>query len=254
MTRVAGNVIGFLYRLYAFTFFTGCLLLISPGILVAVFMGQPSGGNLVIRLSRWWSNTWLFLIGIKHANIYEGIPEAGKPYVFVANHISYLDIPLIFKAIERDRLRILGKHEMKNIPVFGTLYSLATVMVDRSNPEKRAQSVAQLKRAVGENFSIFLFPEGTFNETGRPLKPFFDGAFRIAIETATPLVPVVFLDALQLMHYDSIWRLRPGTSRAVILPEVPVEGLTMDDLPALRQKVFDMMETAILQYQTKDAG
>jgi 1-acyl-sn-glycerol-3-phosphate acyltransferase len=105
-----------------------------------------------------------------------------------------------------------------------------------------------LKSVVRKGISVFVFPEGTFNTTGRPLKEFYDGAFRIAIETQTPVKPVVFLDTVERLHYSSVFSLTPGKSRAVFLKEVSVEGLTVKDVQVLKQNVFKMMEDAFRKY------
>src|SRR6201999_3934851 len=89
---------------------------------------------------------------------------------------------------------------------------------------------------------------GTFNETGRPLKTFFDGAFRIAIETQTALQPILFLGTYELMHYSSIFSLRPGRLQSVFLPAVEVQGLGMADLPALKERVYRQMEEALVRH------
>ena len=110
-------------------------------------------------------------------------------------------------------------------------------MVDRSNPEQRSKSARELINVLRQGISVFIFPEGTFNETPAPLKEFYDGAFRIAIETQTPVKPVLFLDAYDRMHYSSIFNLNPGGLRTVFLPEVSVAGLTMDDLQTLKERL-----------------
>ena len=97
--------------------------------------------------------------------------------------------------------------------------------------------------------SVFIFPEGTFNETGLPLKEFFDGAFRIAIETQTPLQPILFLGTYELMHYRSIFSLRPGRLQSVFLPAVEVQGLGLADLPVLKERVYRQMEANLLKYE-----
>lgn len=252
MTGFPKRFFHILYCLYAFITFAAGLLLITPGVLLAMALGQDRGGNLIIHLSRFWSDLWFFVIGIYHKNIIAEPISTRKHYVFVANHISYLDIPLIFQAIRRNNFRVLGKYEMSRIPIFGILYRLAVVMVDRSSAEKRARSVTNLKKVLNQNISIFLFPEGTFNESGKPLKSFYDGAFRIAIETNTPIKPIVYLDANKRMHYHSVWSISPGRSRAVILPAIPVEGLTMADLDTLKKRVHHLMESTIIEYQKKN--
>jgi len=70
----------------------------------------------------------------------------------------------------------------------------------------------------------------------------------MAIETGTPLKPVLYLDSVQRLHYKSFFSLSPGQSRAVILPEIPVEGCTLADLPAIRQKTYDAMEAGLVKY------
>lgn len=70
------------------------------------------------------------------------------------------------------------------------------ILVNRQNATKRAQSVRALKAAIKNNISIIIFPEGTFNETRQPLK-LLDGAFRIAIETQTPIKPLLLVDTLK---------------------------------------------------------
>ncbi len=122
------------------------------------------------------------------------------------------------------------------------IYRAAVVLVDRKNAETRSKSVRALKAALKHGISIFIFPEGTFNETPAPLKDFFDGAFRIAIETETPIKPLLLVDTLDRLHYKSILSLTPGKNRVIYLQEIPVSGMTMKDIPALKQQVYDSMD------------
>jgi 1-acyl-sn-glycerol-3-phosphate acyltransferase len=100
-----------------------------------------------------------------------------------------------------------------------------------------------------KGISVLVFPEGTFNETGLPLAPFFDGAFRIAIETATPLKPVLILDTYDRMPYHTPFSLNPGQSRAVFLDEIPVKGLTPEDIPALKEQAYQLMADKLRAYK-----
>lgn len=237
-----------LYCLYAVIIFIALMLLVVPFVVVGSFFGKIRGGNFIYRMCIFWGDSWFLLIGIRHRNLYETPHDRSKQYIFVANHISYLDAPVIVKTL-RQRVRVLGKIEMAKVPVFGFIYRNAIVTVDRSNAEKRAKSVRILKSVIKKGISIFIFPEGTFNETHRPVKEFFDGAFRIAIETQTPIKPVLFLDAYSRMHYRSLLSLNPGRSRSVFLEEIPVAGLTSHDLPKLKQQVFAAMEKKLLEYK-----
>jgi 1-acyl-sn-glycerol-3-phosphate acyltransferase len=123
------------------------------------------------------------------------------------------------------------------------------VKVDRNNSGQRSRSVRQLKSVLKKGISIFIFPEGTFNKTHEPLKEFYDGAFRIAIETQTPIQPILFLDTYDRMHYDSVLNLNPGRSRSVFLEKVNVDGYTSSDVALLRGKVFELMEKKLIEYR-----
>ncbi len=95
---------------------------------------------------------------------------------------------------------------MTRVPVFGFIYKNAIVTVDRSDAAHRAASLKILKSVLNKGISIFVFPEGTFNETSAPLKEFYNGAFKLAVETQTPVQPVLFLDTYKRMHYSSVFR------------------------------------------------
>lgn len=228
--------------------FIALMLLVIPFVVVASFFGKINGGNIIFRLCMLWGDLWFFLIGIWHRNHYETPHDKSKHYIFVANHISYLDAPIIVKTI-RQPIRVLGKIEMSKIPVFGFIYRNAIVTVDRSSPENRARSVRVLKSVLSKGISIFIFPEGTFNMGEQPLKEFYDGAFKIALESQTAIKPVLFLDSYARMHYNSIFSLSPGKCRSVFLDEISVEGLTTRDVETLKKKVFDIMDSKLREYK-----
>jgi 1-acyl-sn-glycerol-3-phosphate acyltransferase len=230
-----------LYVVYAILLFLLLMVPVFLWSLIAIQFGRVRGGNLVYHACMVWADIWFFLIFIRHRNIYRQRPRPGQSYIFVANHISYLDSAIIPKVFRRS-VRPLGKVEMSRIPVFGTIYKYAIVTVDRSSAGNRAKSVQVLKSVLRKGISVLVFPEGTFNETGQPLKDFFDGAFRIAIETGTPIQPVLLLDMYDRMHTDSILSLNPGKSRAVFLPEISVEGMNLHDVATLKKKVYAIME------------
>lgn len=239
-----------LYFLYSAIIFVSLMLLVFPVVVIASFFGKIKGGNYIYWACAHWTDIWLPLTGIWHKNLYESPHDKKQQYIFVGNHISYLDVPMIVQSI-RQPLRILAKSEMGKVPVFGFIYRNAAVTVDRSSAEKRAKSVRILKSVIRKGVSIFIFPEGTFNESNEPLRSFYDGAFKIAIETQTPIKPILFLDTYARLHYRSILSLNPGKSRSVLLAPVSVEGLTQKDLPVLKQKVFKLMEEGLIKYKAE---
>lgn len=230
-----------LYVVYAIVLFVALMILVFIWSLLVLPFGRIRGGNLVYYACIVWADIWFPLVFIFHKNIFVEKPEPNRSYIFVANHISYLDSAIIPKTF-RHPVRPLGKVEMARVPIFGFIYKNVIVTVDRTSAENRAKSVHLLKSVLQKGISVLVFPEGTFNTTGQPLKEFYDGAFRIAIETQTPIMPVLLMNAFDRMHYKSIFSLNPGKSRSVFLPEIPVQGLTVKDAGVLKEKVFKIME------------
>ena len=246
--RILLKPLQFLYVLYAFALFVALMIPVFIWSLLVLPLGKIRGGNLVYFGCSVWADVWCAFVFIAHKNIYIEKPKKHASYIFVANHISYMDSVIIPKTF-RHPIRPLGKVEMSKIPVFGFIYKNAIVTVDRSNAENRAKGVLTLKSILKREISILVFPEGTFNMTHRPLKDFYDGAFRIAIETGTPIKPVLLLNTYDRMHYRSIFSLNPGKSRSIFLPEILVEGLTLADTQNLKAKVFSTMQEELIKYR-----
>jgi 1-acyl-sn-glycerol-3-phosphate acyltransferase len=237
----------FLYVIYTLALFVAIMFILFPFFIVASWGGPVRGANYMIRLCTAWADCWMFLVGMPHRNIFEVSHDFKKPYIYVANHLSYIDAVLLVKSI-RKNFRPLGRAETAKIPLFGFIYRRAIVTVDRSDPKNRAASVSRLKALLRKGVSIFVFPEGTFNMTAAPLKSFYDGAFRIAIETGTPIKPLLFLDAYHRMHYSHPASIKPGQSRAVFLEQINVEGYTLEQLPQLKARVMHLMEEKLRSY------
>lgn len=242
-----------IYSLYAQVIFVALMLLIFPFVIIASFFGRIKGGNMILRLCSLWADLWFPLIFIFHKKIYETPHDKKRQYMFVSNHISYLDSAVLVKAY-RQPVRPLGKVEMAKMPVFGFIYRNAIVTVDRSSMQNRAESIRVLKSILSKGISVVVFPEGTFNMTDKPLKEFYDGAFRLAIETQTPIKPVLFLDTYSRMHYSSVFSMTPGKSRIVYLDEISVEGLGNADIQSLKKKVYVIMEEKLLEYRAPWIG
>jgi 1-acyl-sn-glycerol-3-phosphate acyltransferase len=240
-----------IYVVYALLLWLGIMFLILPFIALASLLGKVKGGNITFYFLRLWAHLWFPLVGIWVRKIHQDNHEKGN-FLYVVNHRSYLDAAIAVKVMGLP-FRPLGKIEMKKIPFFGFIYKQSVVLVDRSSAVGRSNSVREMIAMIRQGVSILIFPEGTTNETSKPLTPFHNGAFRIAIETQTPLKPVLYLDSGTRFPHKKGMNLSPGRCRVLFLPSVPVHGLTMEDLPALKQQVFNIMEEALLQH-TKQPG
>lgn len=247
--NILKQIFRFLFSIYGFLVFLMLMVLLLPLFIISFLMPYINGGNFLYRITRFWADVFFFLTAIHHQNFYEEKHDVHKPCIFVSNHISYLDIPMMMKVIRKQHVRILGKAEMTKIPIFGYIYKRGAVLVNRESAAQRSESVQNLIFFLENNISVFICPEGTFNMTDKPLKNFYDGAFRIAIETKKPVRPILFLDTYDRLSYKSIFSLTPGKCRAVYLPETITENMNMEDVPALREKIYHQMEEALLRYK-----
>lgn len=237
----------FLFSTYGFTMFLLIMFLLMPAFLIAFMMPRPADGNAVYKISRVWAGLFFLATGIRYREDRKWRPAEDGSYIFVTNHISYIDIPMMVLATRGFHVRILAKAEMGRIPVFGWIYKAGAVTVQRENDDDRKQSIRELKSFLQEKISIMLCPEGTFNMTDQPMKSFYNGAFRIAVELQKPIVPVIFPDTYSRLNYRSVFSLTPGVSRAVFLPEIPTTGLAEEDIPELRDRTHALMAAALLK-------
>lgn len=240
------NLALFFYRVYAFAILILFILLLFPFVLLFSILPQPLGGNLIYRFSAFFTSLAFFLLGIKHEVRFDAPLNKDHAYVFVFNHISYLDALILVKSLQSQSFRGLGKHELVGIPIFGFIYRQAVITVKRKSKEDRAKSLETMKQYLAQGVSIALAPEGTFNTTGQPLIPFYDGAFKIAIQTETPLVPILFLGTNEVLHHSSIFSLRPGKTTTIFLQTTDVKDYDMDQLESLKQKIHAEMSEKLL--------
>jgi 1-acyl-sn-glycerol-3-phosphate acyltransferase len=234
------------YTAYVLLLFLVCLLTAYPFFLLIGSRDRPEARMALWYIVHYWAIGWFWAIGmpIRKRGYDHDFRERS---VIIANHISYLDTVAIYAAIP-SYFRTLAKKEMAAIPIFGFVYKQMAILVERSSTHSRSKSLRLMWRAIKNESHITIFPEGTFNETGAPLKSFYDGAFRLAITTQAPIVPLVLPDTVWRWHYSAWWKLWPGRNLAIYLPPVPTKGLTMQDLPTLKKQVYEMMETELAKY------
>jgi 1-acyl-sn-glycerol-3-phosphate acyltransferase len=237
-----------IYSLYAFVLFVFVILALFPCLLVCLPFGKIRGGNIMYDLFRIMGGLWLKLIGINHTVSFESIPEEDKQYIFIANHISYIDAVIIICSISH-HFRPIGKYELLKVPIFGWLYKFCVVTVNRSSAEDRARSLVDLRKILDRGISILVFPEGTFNMADEPLKEMFDGAFKLALETGKTIQPIIFLDAYDRMPYESLFLMTPGKSRAVYLSPIDPSEFSGIDVKELKSIAEKKMSDKLIEYK-----
>lgn len=213
------------------------MLLFLPGILIPAFFGARAVAITYFFMKLW---SWVFsqLTFIRYEMVgRERIPQ-GRAFIYVSNHTSFLDLPGIAMMI-RGQFRPLAKKELLKIPVFGWVTKATCVVVDRGDSASRKKSINFLKKILGYNISILIFPEGTQNRTAELLQPFKDGAFRVAVDTQQPILPLAVIGAGPLMPPGTV-NIKPGKIKIVVGEEIKVTAES--DIAVLKEKALQQIK------------
>lgn len=242
------KVLGAIYLLYGALIFITLMFIVLPFVLIAsATLSKVTGKRVILFLLRCWAWGFSLLAFFWVKTINKNLIHKKIPHIYVGNHGSYLDAIAVCIAIPQF-FSPLGKLEMTKIPIFGAIYKRIVVLIDRSSKESREQSVLTLKNDIANGVSILIFPEGTMNKGEAALSEFYDGAFRIAIETQTPLMPFVMINNRTLLPRVDPLNAHPGVLTTIFITPIDVKGLQLADLPMLKQKVFDLMEETIVRH------
>lgn len=161
-----------------------------------------------------------------------------RPYVVVSNHESFVDILLISHLPWE--MKWLSKVEILRIPVLGWDMVLAgDVPVERGTRKSALKAMRRCQEVLEQRVSVMMFPEGTRSETD-DLLPFKEGAFRLAIDSKVPILPVVVLGTRTALPKHG-WRFGKSNAEVRVLDPIETEGLTTKDVPALTERVRNLI-------------
>lgn len=232
-----------LYKLwFALVFTTSLLVLYLP---FRVLLHKPQRYHRAFRLKRAWAwfLQWASLVPLR---VERRAPLPPPPYVICCNHGSYLDIIQMYNVVPEYFL-FMGKYELLRWPLFNIFFKDMNIAVNRGSRIEAAKAFRRATQAIDRGTSIAIFPEGTIPGFAPRLKPFKDGAFKLAIEKQVPIVPITFMDHWRLFGEPAelFSRARPGIARAVVHTPISTTGLAEADLIDLRRRVFDTIEAPL---------
>lgn len=166
----------------------------------------------------------------------ENFDQAGT-YIFMSNHVSNLDPPVLAPLIPR-RTSVLAKRELWRIPILNKALDLAEIVpVERSNREAAIQSIRRAAEVMSHHINMTIYPEGTRSRDGR-LLPFKKGPFHLSSESGFPIVPVTILGTYEMWPKGRNI-IRGGTATLVFHPPIdPQKFSSKEDLmEAVRQAI-----------------
>lgn len=214
------------------------IILGSYGVLAGLV---PPRGDWTLRGSRLWAKIilWSALAG-RRVEGADRVPRDG-PVVFMANHESWLDIPVLLASIPV-QVRFLAKKSLFGIPFLGwAMRAMDFIPVDRENRREAVKSFEEAAQHIRTGRSVLIFPEETRTRDGN-LLPFQRGGFLIAIKAGVPIVPVGLDGPARCLARGS-YLLRPGLISIRFGDPLPTADLGVTAKAALMNEVRDAMET-----------
>ena len=205
--------------------------------MLSYLMKDPTGQKYFITVSKVWMNVWLFLIGCPVKVKGKENFKKGESYIVVYNHNALLDVPLSAPYVPGPN-KTIAKASFAKIPLFGQFYTRGSVLVDRSNERSRSKSFDLMKRVLASGMHMCIYPEGTRNRTNEPIKPFYDGAFKLSHASNKQIIPCVIFGTKEAMPVSKKFYLFPTRLRMQFLPAVSPADKTVKEL---KEKVYTAM-------------
>lgn len=228
-------------RIWAFwglvSFVITFLLAFIPS-MIAYLIPEPRGQGYFIGVSKVWMNVWLFLVGcnVKVTGTANFIDH--ENYIVVFNHNALLDVPLSAPYVPGPN-KTIAKASFVKVPLFGWFYRKGAVLVKRTDERSRIKSFEDMKEVLANGMHMCIYPEGTRNRTKDSLKPFYDGAFKLAIASNKRIIPCIINGTKKAMPIHKKFYLLPVPLSMHFLPPVSPEGKQVSEL---KNEVFGIMK------------
>jgi 1-acyl-sn-glycerol-3-phosphate acyltransferase len=238
-----------LWSLWVGLWFIGYFIFLFP--LYYWFLRKETSDSLKVghKLNRLWGKVILAAGMIRVKVIDNARLDASRNWIFVANHRSYLDIPVCYLAMPQP-FRFIGKAELGKLPLFGFMYRKLHILVDRESKMARMRALILAGQRLKQGNSLFIYPEGT---TRHPkdvlLGNFQEGAFILSAQNNVPIVPVTLIKTAQAMSDDGKFLIRPGvTVKVIIDPPLSPDGVSMNEIEKLKNQCYQIIFNNLKSY------
>lgn len=205
--------------------------------------------DLAFKLKRIWAKIILFgsflFPKISYISKKYKLP---KPCIIVTNHTSYLDIVLSPLFIDHTAV-YMAKAELLKIPLFKYFFVYLDIPVNRKSIKESHKAFIDAGFKIDQGQSVVIYPEGTISSNGK-LRPFKNGAFRLAIEKQVPIVPAVNLNNWKFLQNGGFFKSngRPGIPRIVVGDAIETQNLNESNIEELKNKVFTFVKEELEKY------
>ncbi len=213
---------------YWWSWFVAGFLLLIIGPPSLIFLALINRKIWLYPIARFGANVWLGACGAKIKVSGGEDLSQNESFVFVSNHRSYLDTATLFFHTGH-KMGLVAKRELLKVPIFGQgMHYVKIFAIDRSNPERARKSMAKARTVMEDGYSFGVFTEGTRAMPGE-LLPFKKGAFHLAMQTNSRIVPVAIRNTDWMMGKKQ-GVAYSGTIEMILLPPVETEGRELLDV------------------------
>ena len=244
--RFGKYLLSILWRGWVFLFFIFTQIFFLPALFL--YTNLFSNKIKIFKISKLWSKCLLFFSGIiVKKNLSKKI-DKNKAYIICSNHVSSLDIALIY-ATSKNPLMFIGKSEITKFPIFGYFFRKNSISVDRKNLRSSYNAYVRAKKEVANGISICIFSEGGIPRPEVRLRSFKNGAFKIAVESATDILPVVIYDNKKRFPWSYL-KGSPGFSKIKYLDPIKIKKFTKKELKKLNSFVYEKIYNELEKHES----
>jgi 1-acyl-sn-glycerol-3-phosphate acyltransferase len=210
--KILNKIFGFFVFLVKMT----AIIIVTLYYAIKMIILMSFAGNKLIfcAYTRNWSRKLLKIAGIKVSVSGAHFLDKSKTYIFISNHSSLFDIPILFGSLDNDSV-IMYKKELEKIPIFGySLHKSPFIAVERSDAHSAMTSIENTVKLIQGNVSVIIFPEGTRSLDGT-LGEFRRGAFMVGIKSLKPIVPISIIGSNKILQRKRL-RFQKGNVNLII--------------------------------------
>ena len=207
----------------------GAMARITAPSLVEVVRGTLTRETIDER-ARWFGHRVIELLDVELiATGAERVPP-GRAYVYMSNHQSHLDVPILYATLPSPTIRMLGKKELFDIPLWGRgLRAAEFIPIDRSNHARAVESIHRAQELLSDGVSIWIAPEGTRSHDGQ-IGTLKKGGFHLALDAGVPIVPVAIRGTIDIFKRGTRTMHKGKRVDVTIGAPIAVEGRDVEGL------------------------
>jgi len=243
---LAKEILGRIFAFWAMIIFILTMLPVALCMWVIGLVREPQRTEIFRNISKAWMSIFFLFSGCRLKIKGKENFEKGVNYIVICNHNSFMDVPLATPFIPGAN-KTIAKIEMSRIPLFGLIYKRGAILVDRKNKDSRRDSFKKMKDVLLLGMHMCIYPEGTRNKTDEPLKEFHNGAFKLAVETGTSILPAIMFHTKKVLPIDKPFFFWPSTMEIHFLASIQV--LKTDDFETVKTEMHQLMSNYYLCHQ-----